>query len=78
MVLCHGLRIYIVNYMYVILYATLWRSNAHEVAFDLHDLWVGGVLVKICIIVLCQSTFLKEKQIHYVIKFSFVFGLTDL
>ena len=41
------------------------------------DLWVGGVSVKTCIIVLCRSTFLKEKQIHHIIKFSFVFGLTD-
>jgi len=39
---------------------------------------VGGVLVKTCIIALRQFTFLKEKQIHHVIKFSFVFGLTDL
>ena len=42
------------------------------------DPWVGGVFVKTCIIALCQSTFLKEKQIHNVIKFSFLFGLTDL
>jgi len=33
--------------------------------------------VKTCIIALRRSTFLKEKQIHYVIKFSFVFGPTD-
>jgi len=30
------------------------------------DLWVIRVLVKTCIIALRQSTFLKEKQIHYV------------
>ena len=42
------------------------------------DPWVGGVLVKTCIIALRRSTFLKEKQIHNVIKFSFLFGLTDL
>ena len=29
------------------------------------------VFVKTCIIVLRQSTFLKEKQIHHVIEFSF-------
>jgi len=40
------------------------------------DLWVGGVLVKTGIIAF-RSTFLKEKQFHYVIKFSFVFRLTD-
>ena len=40
--------------------------------------WVGGVLVKTCIIALRRSTFLKEKQIHNVIKFSFLLGLTDL
>jgi len=38
------------------------------------DLWVGGVLVKTCIISLLRSTFLKEKQIHHVIKFSFYLG----
>ena len=38
---------------------------------------VGGVLVKTWIIALRRSTFLKEKQIHHVIKFSFVFGLTN-
>jgi len=32
---------------------------------------------KTCIIALRRSTFLKGKQIHHVIKFSFVFGLTD-
>ena len=42
------------------------------------DPWVGGVLVKTCIIALRRSTFLKEKQIHNVIKYSFLFGLTDL
>ena len=42
------------------------------------DPWVGGVLVKTCIIALRRSTFLKEKQIHNVIKFSLLFGLTDL
>ena len=42
------------------------------------DHWVGGVLVKTCIIALRRSTFLKEKQIHHVIKFSFLFVLTDL
>jgi len=41
------------------------------------DPWMGGVLVKTCIIALRQSTFSKEKQIHHVIKFSFLFGLTD-
>jgi len=41
------------------------------------DPWVGGVLVKTCIIALRRSTFLKEKQIHHVIKFSFLFGLTE-
>ena len=41
------------------------------------DLWVGGVIVKTCIIVLRWSTFLKEKQIHHVIEFSFLFELTD-
>ena len=30
-----------------------------------------------CIIALHRSTFLKEKQIHHVIEFSFLFGLTD-
>ena len=45
--------------------------------FVLRDLGVGGVLVKTCIIALRQSTFLKEKQIDRVIKFSFVFRLTD-
>jgi len=39
---------------------------------------VGGVLVKTCITALRGSTFLKEKQIHHVIKFSFVFELTQL
>jgi len=29
------------------------------------DLWVGGVLVKTFIFALQQSTFFKEKQIHY-------------
>ena len=43
----------------------------------LRDLEVGGVLVKTWIIALRQSTFLKEKQIDHVIKFSFVFRLTD-
>ena len=41
------------------------------------DLWVGGVLVKTCIIARRRSTFLKEKQIHYVLKFGLEFGLTD-
>ena len=41
------------------------------------DLWVGGVSMKACITALCRSTFLKEKQIHHIIKFSFVFRLTD-
>jgi len=43
----------------------------------IRDLWVGRVLVKTCIMAFRQSTVLNEKQIHYVIKFSFVFGLTD-
>jgi len=38
---------------------------------------MGGVLVKTGIIAPRRSTFLKEKQIHNVIKFSFLFGLTD-
>ena len=38
-----------------------------------HDLWVGGDLVKTFIIALHRSTFLKEKQIHHIIKFSFSF-----
>jgi len=38
---------------------------------------VGRSLGKTCIIAFRQSTFLKEKQIHHIIKFSFVFGLTD-
>ena len=42
------------------------------------DPWVGEVLVKTCFIALRRSTFLKEKQIHNVIEFSFLFGLTDL
>jgi len=37
---------------------------------------VGGVLVKPCIIAIRRSTFLKEKEIHHVIKFSFLFELT--
>ena len=35
------------------------------------------VFVKTCIIVLRQSTFLKEKQIYHVIEFSFLFEPTD-
>ena len=33
--------------------------------------------LKHCIIELRQSTFLKEKQIHHVIEFSFLFEPTD-
>ena len=45
-----------------------------------HDLsWPlsGRSFGKTCIIALRRSTFLKEKQIYHVIKFSFVFELTD-
>jgi len=42
------------------------------------DLLVGEVSVKICIIALRRTSFLKEKQIHHVINFGFLFGLTDL
>jgi len=41
------------------------------------DLSVGGVMVKTCITTLRRSTFLKEKQSHQVIKYSFPFRLTD-
>ena len=41
-----------------------------------YDLSVGGVSVKTCIIALRRFTFLKENQIHHIIKFSFLFGLT--
>ena len=42
------------------------------------DLWVGGVFVKTSIIALRRSTFLKQKQIHHVIKFSFFCNPTPL
>jgi len=34
--------------------------------------------VKTCIIAHRRSTFLKEKQIHHIINFSFLFELNDL
>ena len=52
------------------------RFILHE-PYALSDLWVGGVLVKTCIIALCRSTFLKDKQIHHNVEFNFLFGLTD-
>ena len=50
------------------------RFILHE-PYDLSWRWVDGV--KTFIIALFRSTFLKEKLIHRIIKFSFVFGLTD-
>jgi len=44
---------------------------------NLRDLRVGGVLAKSCINALRRSTFVNKKQIHHVIEFSFLFGLTD-
>ena len=43
------------------------------------DLWVGGVSVKKTHVLLRFGDLLvlNEKQIHHVIKFSFLFGLTD-
>ena len=41
------------------------------------DTWVGGVFVKTGFFAPRRSTFLNEKQIHHVIKFSFLFALTD-
>jgi len=35
-------------------------------------------MVKTCIIAIRRYNYLKEKQIDYVITFSFVFGLTDV
>ena len=42
------------------------------------DLWVGGVSMKTCKIARRRSTYLKQTQIHHVINFNFLFGLTDL
>ena len=48
------------------------RFIMHEPTF--RDFWVGGALVKTCIIALRRSTYLKAKQIQHIIEFSF---LTD-
>ena len=41
------------------------------------DLWMGGVLVKHVSLRLVDLLFWKEKQIHHVIEFSFLFERTD-
>ena len=55
---------------------TKLRFILHE-PYDLSWPLSGRSLGKTCIIVLRRSTVLKEKQIHHVINFSFLFGLTD-
>ena len=41
------------------------------------DLWVDGVSMKHVLLRVVDLLFLKEKQVHHVIKFSFLFGQTD-
>ena len=65
---------YIFTFVHWALYKINWGSFCMN-RTTFRDPWVGGVLVKTCIIEFRQSTFLKEKQIK--IKFSFLFGLTD-
>jgi len=52
------------------------RLILHEL-FDLSSPLSGRSLGRICIIALRRSTIFKEKTNHYLIKFSFLFELTD-
>ena len=67
------------SWIFIFVRWALYKINCGSFCMNrttFRDPWVAGV--KTCIIALRRSTFLKEKQIHNVIKFSLLFGLTDL
>ena len=78
----HYIRMYTVSHILIFKFVSwaLYTNKCGSFCMNrttFRDMWVGGVFVKTYIIALRRSTFLKEKTIHHVTKFSFLFGLTD-